>query len=147
MQNERGKNMSFEKINEQDHKVIHERSCMILYYFTTQEIKQIQNAARLSGIKDFAMVSSMQADTKIQAILDGELAEGNEGYKEKAIIFNHIPSTRMNAFIEALKKCRIRRPLMAVVTETSIHWSMNELIANLIEERRAVSRGEFTSHE
>ena len=139
--------MSFEKISNQDHKVIHERSCMILYSFSQQEVRQIQNAARISGIREFIMVTPQQAGTTVRAILDNEITSGEEGCKEKAIIFNHIPSMRMNAFIEALKKCRIKRPLMAVVTETSINWKLDELISNLIEERRAVSAGQFAEHE
>lgn len=139
--------MAFEQLNKQDEKVIHDRSCMLLYHFTAQEIRMIQNAARLSGIRDFVILQHNEAHNTIRTILDNKYEQGEEGIKEKAIIFNHIPSPRMNAFIEALKKCRVKRPLMAVVTETSIDWSVDILIHNLIAERSAISAGQYNEHE
>lgn len=145
--NERGKKMSFEKLSDQDEKMIHERSCMILYHFSGQEVRMIQNAARLSGIRDFILLDTTKANNTLKAILDNEAESGEEGIKEKAIIFNHVASTRMNAFIEALKKCRMKRPLMAVVTEVSIDWTLEVLIKNLIAERSAISAGNYEAHE
>ena len=52
----------------------------------------------------------------------------------------------MNAFIESMKKCRIPRPLIAVVTETSIHWTIEELISNLAAERIALKNNQTTLH-
>jgi len=139
--------MSFEKLSDQDEKIIHERNCMILYHFSQQEVRMIQNAARLTGIKDFILLDATKANNTLKAILDDEAVSGEEGIKEKAIIFNHIPSGRMSAFIEALKKYRIKRPLMAVVTEVSIDWTLEVLIKNLLAERSAISAGNYETHE
>ena len=65
---------------------------------------------------------------------------------QKAILFNNVPANRMNAFIESIKKCRIPRPLIAVVTETSIHWTIEELISNLAAERIALKNNQTTLH-
>lgn len=139
--------MSFENIKSLDHENIHERACMLMYHFSNQEMKQIQNVARMTGITDCILLSPCHGDNRIKEILDGEIKQSEtEGIREKAIILNHIPSIRMNAFIEGLKKCRIKRPLIAVVTETSINWSLNELLVNLVNERAMVGRGEFSGH-
>ena len=38
--------------------------------------------------------------------------------------------------------------LKAVVTDTSINWSINEVISNLVAERTAINNGNFTDqHE
>ena len=42
---------------------------------------------------------------------------------------------------------RMRRPLTAMVTETSIDWTLNNLIANLIEENTALSSGKSFEHK
>ena len=49
----------------------------------------------------------------------------------------------MNIFIENLKKVRVNNVLKAVVTETSVNWSVNEVISNLVAERTAISKGNF----
>lgn len=138
--------MSFEKINRQEAEVFYEKSCIIVYYFNAQEIRQIQNAARLSGIRECLVVAPQQSGNLIKDILQGELKNTGEGSKHKVIIFNGIQPTRMNAFIEALKKCRLARPLMAVTTETSIHWTIDELIGHLLQERKAIREGRFENH-
>ncbi|MBQ8999263.1 MAG: DUF3783 domain-containing protein, partial [Clostridium sp.] len=133
--------MSFEKM--QDITYIHERSCMIAYGFSTNELKTIQTVARLAGIKDIIHITEKNAMTSIGNILDDQLSEDvGEIPKEKAIILNNVATNRMNAFIEGLKKMRISRPLIAVVTEHSINWSLRELIINLTEERMALKNNQ-----
>ena len=50
----------------------------------------------------------------------------------------------MNIFIENLKKVRVNNVLKAVVTETSIEWTVNEVLSNLLAERVAISKGDFS---
>lgn len=138
--------MSFKKMNAYEAQLLHERSCIILYHFTPQEIKLIQNAGRMSGITESIVMGPMQAGTVVREILEDHMQVGEEGIKEKAIFFNHIAPPRMNAFIEALKKCRMRRPLMAVVTENAIDWTINEWLGHLLEERSAVRKQQFSCH-
>lgn len=138
--------MSFEKMQNIEH--VHERTCMIVYGFSASELRAIQSVARLVGMKDIINITEKQAMTSIKDILDNRLDDtASEVLKEKAIIFNHTPSNRMNAFIEGLKKMRVNRPLIAVVTEHSINWSLRELLLNLVEERSALRNNQFTSHE
>lgn len=140
--------MSFENMKEVSEKVLHERNCMMMYNFTSQEAKQIMNVARMTGIKDCISLKPNHGNNKIREILDNQLQETEtDTLKDKAIVFNGIPSARMSLFIDALKKCRIKRPLIAVVTEHTIDWSLGELIINLANERHAINNGEFTAHE
>ena len=139
--------MSFEEMKDFKNEIIHERACILMYDFAQQEIKQIQSVARMTGITDCILLSPSHGENTIRNILDGEMKQGEtESIKEKAIILNQIPTTRMRAFIEGLKKCRIKRPLIAVVTETSIEWTLDELLRNLASERAAIQSGTFTEH-
>lgn len=137
--------MSFENMKSMNQEAVHERACMLMYHFTSQEMKQIQNVARMTGITDCILLSPCHGENIIRNILNGEIAqEEAECLKEKALILNNISTARMNAFIEGLKKCRIKRPLIAVVTETSINWTLNELLQHLVNERAAVRSGDFS---
>lgn len=139
--------MSFENMKNLKDEIVHERACMLMYYFSQQEMKQIQNVARMTGITDCILLGPSHGKNTIRNILDGEIKQGEvEGIKDKAIILNQISTTRINAFIEGLKKCRIKRPLIAVVTSTSIEWTLDELLNNLVSERAAVRSGEFSGH-
>lgn len=140
--------MSFEKIgavNEEE--MVHPRSCVMLYYFTPAELRQIQVVAKMVGISDQIILGTQQGECTLQAILDNEITttEG-EAIKQKAVVFNHIAGTRINAFIEGLKKFRINRPLMAVVTENSIKWTLNQLLIELGEEHRALKSNQWNNH-
>lgn len=149
--------MSFENMKQIEGKNIHERSCMLMYHFTPQEVKQILNVARLTGIKDYILLKPADEEKVIREILDGSAEEGekqeksqertNAEIKEKAIIFNGILPQRVSLFIDSLKKCRIPKPLIAVVTEQSINWKLRKLLINLSNERIAIRKGDFREHD
>lgn len=140
--------MSFETMKENEAKKVHERSCMLMYYFTPQEARQIMNVARMTGIKDHILLKPSHGAATIRDLLDDKAEETHgEAIKEKAIIFNGIEASRMSLFIDSLKKCRIKRPIIAVVTEQSIDWSLNTLLVNLANERTALNKGSFSAHE
>ena len=140
--------MSFEKIQATSHEeVIHPRSCVMLYYFTPAELRQIQLVAKMVGVADQIVLGTGQGECTLQAILDNEITTNQgEEIKQKAVVFNNIAGTRINAFIEGLKKFRINRPLMAVVTETSIKWTLNQLLMELSEEHQALKKNQWNNH-
>ena len=142
-----GMHMSFENMKDLKDEVVHERACMLMYAFSQQEMKKIQSVARLTGITDCILLNPSHGENTIRNILDGTIKQGEvESIKEKAIILNQISTVRMHAFIEGLKKCRMKRPLIAVITETSIEWTLDELLKNLASERAAIQSGTFTEH-
>ncbi|WP_338853689.1 DUF3783 domain-containing protein [Clostridium perfringens] len=140
--------MSFERIDISDRSEQEGRSCVILYNFGNKELKKIQNFARIMGIKDQIVLNSKNGDETIKNILEDKIekTEG-EGVKERAIIFNAIAPGKVHIFLENLKKVGIQRSLVAMVTETSINWTIDVLVKNLIAERRALRSGDMTTHE
>ena len=69
-----------------------------------------------------------------------------ELWTNKAMIFNNITQIKINGFLDSLKKMKIARPLSAVVTETTIDWTLNKLVYNLIQERKAIQSGTTLNH-
>ncbi|MGG5462212.1 DUF3783 domain-containing protein [Clostridium sp. B9] len=140
--------MSFEKIDISDRSEQEGRSCVILYNFGAKELKQVQNFARIMGIKDQIVLNYKNSEEVLKNILEDKMdnSEAN-GVKERAIIFNAIAPGKIHVFLENLKKARIQRPIVATVTETSVNWTMDFLLKNLIEERRALRAGNMTTHE
>jgi len=126
--------MSFEKISSDNKNSNDSKTSMILVNFDKKELSLIRNVSRFAGIKENIVVSGKHGENTIKDILSGKIEEDNEKVlSSKAIVFN--------------KKMRMRRPLTAMVTETSIDWTLNNLIANLIEENTALSSGKSFEHK
>ena len=140
--------MAFEEMKQIQNENIHERSCIMLYQFTSQEIKQIMNVARMAGIRESIELHARHGGCTLREILDNQISEKEEAnIKEKTIILNHVASAKMNLFMDLLKKCRIKRPIIAVVTEQSIEWTLTHLLVNLVSERQAINEGQFKAHQ
>lgn len=140
--------MSFKKINENDQNNIHDRSCIILVNFNNKEMATIKTVSSFAGIKDKIVLTSKNANTTIRNILEGNILDDNENtWSEKAIIFNNIATNKVSGFLDGLKKMKIKRPLTAMVTETSINWQLYNLIDNLKKERNEISKGKFLNHK
>lgn len=140
--------MSFEKIDISDRSEQEGRSCVVLYNFGDKELKKVQNFARIMGIKDQIVLSYKNSDEVLKNVLEDKMEKSeSNGIKEKAIIFNAIAPGKIHVFLENLKKARIQRPIVATVTETSMNWTMDYLLMNLIEERRALRNGNMKTHE
>lgn len=139
--------MSFEKLNQTSFNNIHERNCIIIVNANKKEASIIKNIGRLLGIKDIIFIDSKNGNSTISDILDNKLNSDNtEMWTNKAIIFNNMEQTKINGFLESLKKMKMARPLSAVVTETNIDWTLNKLVYNLIQERKALKSGETVQH-
>jgi hypothetical protein len=139
--------MSFTEINNIE-KDIHDRTCVMIVNFNKKESALIKNICGFIGIRDCIFLDTKNGDTLIKDILDNNISlDCEDGLSNKAIIFNNIPHVKINSLLDNLKKMRINRPLSAMVTETTLNWTLNKLIANLLEERRAISEGKEFSHK
>ena len=139
--------MSFEKLNETSMNNVHDRSCIIIVNANKKETNMMKNIGRLVGIRDCIFVDSKNGKTTINNILNNEISDDNEEiWTNKAVIFNNITQLKINGFLDSLKKMKIARPLSAVVTETTIDWTLNKLVYNLIQERNALKAGQSVDH-
>ena len=139
--------MSFEPLKEQKTASTHGRSCLIFYHLSGRELQTAKNLAALLGLRDLIYLSPKNSKTGIQALLDGEVLSGEEeGPKCRAIFFNEIPPQKLSAFMDHLKRLKVTGILYASITETSIQWTVEELLANLLAERKAFQEGKPSSH-
>lgn len=140
--------MSFQKMDISNKDVEEGRSCIIICNFNGKQLQGVKNFASILGIRDQIVISNKNGESKIEDILKDKIEETTvDGVKERAIVFNNISHAKINMFIENLKKIKITNVLMAVVTEISKEWSVNILLTNLIEERRAMSSGKTLEHK
>ena len=140
--------MSFERLDTKDSEIKEGRSCIILCNFSAKEAKTVNNLAGMIGIRDRILLNHKNGDTLVKDVIENKISnEGEEGIKNKAIIFNNISGVKIGLFIENLKKFRLNNVLKASVTETSKEWTVNYLIKNLIAEKIAMQSGKELNHE
>jgi hypothetical protein len=138
--------MSFENIKNVNFNA-HERSCMVLVNFNMKESNNIKNVARLIGIKDIINVDYKNGQTTINDILENNIKQNDDlSSKNKVILFNNIPIQKINGLLDNLKKIKINRPLSAMITEETINWTLDKLILNLLNERKAINEGKSLEH-
>lgn len=126
-----------------------DRECIILCNFNDKELKMIKVYANMVGLKDQIIVSWKNSNVTIKDIIEGNLenvSDVENGIKDRAIIFNSKNNNKVSVFIDNMRKMRVAPSMKAVVTETSINWTLGELLQNLVEERRAERQGKIVKH-
>ncbi|MBD7911695.1 MULTISPECIES: DUF3783 domain-containing protein [Clostridium] len=125
-----------------------DKECIIICNFNEKEKKLIKAYASMIGIKEQIQVTWKNSQNTIKDIIVGNITENldNAEIKDRAIIFNSLDSKKVSIFIDNMKKMRIAPAMKAVVTETSIEWTLNQLLKNLIEERKAEKAGKQFKH-
>ncbi|PHV70755.1 hypothetical protein CS063_08270 [Sporanaerobium hydrogeniformans] len=139
--------MSFKPLHKQETASTEGRSCLIFYNLAGKDLQTAKNLAGMLGLRDIVITTSKNSKVCIQDLLDTKpLPEDGEGIKERAILFHQIPATKLSAFMDHLKKFRLSGILYATITETSIHWTLDELLANLVAERQSFKEGKPSYH-
>lgn len=128
--------------------MINDRGCVILCNFNDKEFKTIKVYAGMMGIKDLIRVSYKNGNCLVNDILNDKITEENivNPVKDRAIIFNSLEDKKVGIFIDNMKKMRTAPAMKAMVTETSIEWTLNRLLENLKEERRLEKQGKILDH-
>ncbi|MGL5614621.1 MAG: DUF3783 domain-containing protein [Sarcina sp.] len=120
----------------------------ILIYGLDQDEKKKLSKSNVQLVE----IDDTMVDMKISDIISEkkEPVEADETFKgEKIIIFNAIPDIQVRMIIDLTKRVIKKKPILAVVTETSVEWSFKELAEHLIEERewhKSQKKGNFV-HE
>ena len=140
--------MSFTKLDMNDNSQVEGRACVIIYNIGGKELKSIKGYASLLGVRDQIVLYPKNADTVVKDILENNInSDCSNGRKERAIIFNALSPAKINVFLETLRKLKINNVLKATVTQTSINWTLNEVVENLSSEHIAISKGNFEAHK
>lgn len=108
--------------------------CMLIYGFTEDEKNIVNSVVKEPKLIE---VTKTMALMTLKDIINGlriDVVAGNLP-DEKVVIFNNYSDEELELSIKALRANSKVRPIMAVVTETSINWTFSDLVKHLIEER------------
>ena len=123
------------------------RPCIIICNFNDKEAKLLKTYGSMMWLKYQIRVNWTNGNTLVKDILEDNISsECEEEIRDRAIIFNDLPNMKVSMFIDNMKKMRIAPAMKAIVTETSINWTLSHLLKNLIEERKAERQGREAKH-
>ena len=117
-----------------------ENKLMLIYGFNEQEMETINSFAKENHIPFIKTIKNSMSKRKISEILCENELEGNYCNLplEKVILFSNFNEDDLENAIQSIRQNLKPMPIMAVVTETSINWTFEKLLAHLIEEREWV---------
>lgn len=110
---------------------------MLLFGFDSDEKDILSTIIEKNKLPGCRMMENSMSQMKIRDIIE-ELdlkVLGKEMPEVKVILFNNFTDDELERAIKAIRYELAEQPILAVVTPTSIEWTLEALINHLIEER------------
>lgn len=110
---------------------------LLLYGFSEEEIVFFDNLLREISVPSYRIIEPSMANMKLKDIIEGLKLDtyNKELPNEKIVLFNNFTDTELNDSIKKIRSESSLKPILAIVTPTSINWEFHYLVEHLIEER------------
>lgn len=110
---------------------------ILIFGFAEEEKQIMHDLLTQNSLPSYKVVEESMGKMKIRDILEGLKLEvyNCRLSEEKVILFNNLNDEELNKSIKLLRNNLKSKPILAVVTETSIDWTFESLLNHLIEER------------
>ena len=131
--------MSMKAVDHNDKNRPKGKTSILAYGYNKKEKEILEKYSLELGIKKVIMINNEETDFTIKELISRENHQTLEinNTKEKFIVLNAVSDFELNNFIGNFKSNNLKRPLFAVVTETSLNWSFKRLVEDLLKERAA----------
>ena len=110
---------------------------MLIYGLDDDEITLIEDLINKHILPNYVVIQKNMVSMKIKDILNGiKIKVGSAKLiNERIILFNNLSDEELSISIKKISTVFNPRPILAVITPTSIEWDITYLINHLIEER------------
>lgn len=110
---------------------------ILIFGFDEEEQKNLSELITAKGLPKLKVIDETMTKMKVRNIIDGiKLTTQNQIVgKEKVILFNNLGDDELEKSITVFRS-RFQNIIFAVTTPTSIEWTFEKLLNNLIEEKR-----------
>jgi hypothetical protein len=117
---------------------------ILVFGFTAEEQQRIDRGLASLGVPPALKMRPNQQGMVLRRILAGEGEEQERPdvpAQERLVLFHNISDAGVQALMRLVREAGAGKPIFAVVTPTSIDWTLGELLAHLMEERAALEKG------
>jgi hypothetical protein len=120
--------------------MLNNNKLILIFGFNEEEVDFLDRLRAQENLPEIRVISREMASMKIKDIIDGLKFEiyGINLPDEKVMIFNNLSDEELDRTLKVIRGSIKARPIMAVVTPTSIDWEFRYLLEHLIEEREWV---------
>ena len=110
---------------------------MLIYGFDKNDIALIDELIIKNSVPNYVVIENSMISMKIKDILKGLKIDvfTEKSFSERVILFNNLSDKELNISIKEVSGVLNPRPILAVITPTSIEWDAAYLIEHLVEER------------
>lgn len=117
--------------------MLENNKCILIYGFNEEEMALIHNIKDTEQLPEIKVITASMTSMTLRNIIDGIKLEviGKTLPEEKVIIFNNLSDDELDRTIKNIRSNQQIRPILAVVTPTSIDWTFADLLEHLMEER------------
>lgn len=122
--------------------VLSNNKLMLIYGFSNEDRTFLDSIIEEYKLPSYRIIEKNMANMKIRDILEGlKLDTYNKNLPdEKIILFNNFTDAELESTVRAIRANKNIRPILAVVTATSINWEFHYLIEHLMEEREQAKK-------
>ena len=112
---------------------------ILIYGFSEEEAARIDDALASVGVPEPTRLRPNQGHVVLSEIIEHD-REGSQGFSssEALVLFFNVSESGIRTLIPHIRNLEVRRPIFAMVTETSYRWTLAHLLEHLVEERKAV---------
>jgi hypothetical protein len=122
--------------------VLNNNKIMLVYGFEDEEKAFLDNMVKELQLPPYKAVKKNMASMKIRDIIDGPILDTYHKQlpEEKVIMFNNFTDYELDIAIKTIRANKSIKPILAVVTPTSINWEFHYLLEHLMEEREQATK-------
>jgi hypothetical protein len=116
---------------------MNDKAKILIFGFSAEEQRLIDEHLVALGIPAPTRLEKRHGKVVIGDILrQGKIGEEELDCDERLVLFFNLSDGGVRSLIQVFKSIEIPKPIFAVVTETSITWTLEQLMSHLIEEKR-----------
>ncbi|MDP4091042.1 MAG: DUF3783 domain-containing protein [Bacillota bacterium] len=111
--------------------------CILTYGFNEEERILVNSIKEEESLPEIRLITPSMTSMTLRNIIEGIKLEilSKPLPEEKVMIFNNLSDNELDRAIKSIRSRMKTRPILAVVTPTSIDWTLADLLEHLIEER------------
>jgi hypothetical protein len=114
-----------------------DKAKILTFGFTGPEQQCIEDRLGEIGVPPPTRLERRHGSIVIGDILrEGAIGEEEFDCRERLVLFYSLSEAGVRSLMQVFKSLEIPKPIFAIVTETSITWTLQQLLEHLIEEKR-----------
>jgi hypothetical protein len=122
--------------------VLNNNKMALIFGFDEEEKEFLDETFKDNEMPKYKVIENNMANMKLKDIIDGLMLDTYDKIlpKDKVILFNNFTDEELDKTVRAIRENKAIKPILAVVTPTSINWEFHYLIGHLLEEREQAKK-------